>query len=158
MFFKEKQYNPKNNEVLLNKKMFTEYNEELMKIFEDLFHEEDLETITQAELKHIIRRKVLSYKIKDLDDSLLDHSLIFLEKTKKLARFNVKIEGKEVLCIKYLKDENSTVSLKDNAIVNLTLSIRKLEKTVTELHNRIEETKTKAKELLLKKEKLVKFN
>ena len=88
----------------------------------------------------------------------LENIKIELEKTKKLARFNVKIEGKEVLCIKYLKDENSTVSLKDNAIVNLTLSIRKLEKTVTELHNRIEETKTKAKELLLKKEKLVKFN
>ena len=65
----------------------------------------------------------------------------------------MKIEGKEILCIKFLKDENSCVSLKDNAIVNLTLSIRKLDRTVTELHNRIEETKAKAKEFLLKKEK-----
>jgi hypothetical protein len=156
MFFKDKQYAPKNNEVLLNRKMFLEYNEQIMKIFEDLFHEEDLETITQAEMKQILRRNVLFYKIKDLDDSLLDHSLNFLEKTKKLSRFNVKIEGKEILCIKYLKDENSCVSLKDNAIVNLTLSIRKLDRTVTELHNRIEETKLKAKEFLLKKEKQVK--
>jgi hypothetical protein len=156
MFFKDKQYAPKNNEVLLNRKMFLEYNEQIMKIFEDLFHEEDLETITQAEMKQILRRNVLFYKIKDLDDSLLDYSLNFLEKTKKLSRFNVKIEGKEILCIKYLKDENSCVSLKDNAIVNLTLSIRKLDRTVTELHNRIEETKLKAKEFLLKKEKQVK--
>jgi len=156
MFFKDKQYAPKNNEVLLNRKMFLEYNEEIMKIFEDLIHEEDLETITQPELKQILRRKVLFYKIKDLDDSLLDYSLNFLEKTKKLARFNVKIEGKEILCIKFLKDENSCVSLKDNAIVNLTLSIRKLDRTVTELHNRIEEKKAKAKEFLLKKEKQVK--
>jgi hypothetical protein len=156
MFFKDKQYAPKNNEVLLNRKMFLEFNEQIMKIFEDLFHEEDLETITQAEMKQILRRNVLFYKIKDLDDSLLDHSLYFLEKTKKLSRFNVKIEGKEILCIKYLKDENSCVSLKDNAIVNLTLSIKKLDRTVTELHNRIEETKLKAKEFLLKKEKQVK--
>jgi len=76
---------------------------------------------------------------------------------KKLSKFIVKIEGKEVVCIKYLKDENSSVSLKDNAIVNLTLSIKKLDKTVTELHNRIEETKLKAKEFLLKKEKQVKI-
>lgn len=62
MFFKDKKYIPKTNEVLLNRKMFLEYNEEIMRIFDQLLHEEDLETITQVELKQVLRKNVFYKK------------------------------------------------------------------------------------------------
>jgi len=62
MFFKDKKYIPKTNEFLLNRKMFLEYNEEIMRVFEQLLHEEDLETITQVELKQILRKNVFNKK------------------------------------------------------------------------------------------------
>lgn len=67
----------------------------------------------------------------------------------------MKIEGNEIMCIKFLKDEKACVSMKDSAIVNLTLSIKKLDRTLSELQNRIDETKDKAKEYMLKKDKQV---
>jgi len=57
--------------------------------------------------------------------------------------------------VKFLKDDKSTVTIKDTAIVNLTLSIKKLDRNIAELNNKIEEAKVKAKEYLLKKEKQV---
>ena len=57
-FFKEKTYIPKNNEVLLNKKLFLQYNEGLMRVLEDLYHTEDQEALTLGELKHLLRKNV----------------------------------------------------------------------------------------------------
>lgn len=81
-----------------------------------------------------------------------------MEKTNKLAKFTVKIEGNDYLCVKFLKDKNSSVSIKDTAIVNLLLSIKKIDRTLTEHHSKIEDAKIKAKEYLLKKEKQVSMN
>lgn len=88
----------------------------------------------------------------------MEHSLNFLERVRKVEKFSVKIEGNEVPCVKYLKDEKSTVSIKDTAIVNLTLSIKKLDRTIAELNNKINEAKSLAKEYLIKKEKTVKYS
>jgi hypothetical protein len=122
-----------------------------MRLLEDLHHDEDQEVLTLPEFKQMLRKN-------ELDDSYLDSSLIFLEKVKKIAKFSVKIEGNEVMCVKFLKDEKSAVTLKDTAIVNLNLSIKKLDRTLVELQNKTDETKLKAKEALLKKDKQVKYS
>jgi len=54
-----------------------------------------------------------------------------------------------------LKNNNSSVSLKDTAIINLSLSIKKIDRTIIELDSKIEEAKIKAKEYLQKKDKQV---
>lgn len=56
--YKEKQYIPKNNELLLNKRLFLQYNEEIVRIFEDLLNDDDIEVLTQNELKQICRKNV----------------------------------------------------------------------------------------------------
>ena len=137
--------------------MFLDFNQEILRVLDDLYHEEDLETLTLGELKQLLRKKVLIYWSKELDETLLDYSLTFLERAKRIAKFSVKIQGNEVMCIKFLKDDKSCVTMKDTAIVNLTLSIKKLDRTLTELHNKIEESKVNAKEYMLKKDKQVKI-
>lgn len=66
------------------------------------------------------------------------------------------MDGSELLCVKFLKDDKSSISEKDYAIVNLTISIKKTDKVLDELQAKIEELKSKAREALLKKDKQVK--
>jgi len=103
--------------------------------------------LTLNELKGILRKN-------EIDDTYIEHTLIFLEKVKRVEKFTVKMDGtNDILCVKFLKDSNSSVSLKDTAIVNLSLSIRKIDRTITELENRMEETLAKAKEFLRKSDR-----
>ena len=148
--FKEKHYIPKNNEVILNRKLFIEFNDHLVRTMEDLFNEEDTDVWTLNELKAVLRKH-------EIDDTYIEHSLTFLEKVKKVQKFGVKIEGNDFICVKLLKDAKSTVTNKDTAIVTLNLSIKKIDKVISELESKIQETLNKVKEHILKKDKQVKY-
>ena len=58
-FLNEKQYIPKNNEVLLFKKLFMKYNDGIISIFEDLLNEKDSDVITYPDLKEVLRKNVI---------------------------------------------------------------------------------------------------
>jgi len=131
---------------MLDRKMFLEYNDRIVKMFEEHLTEEHVDVFNIYDLKGMLRKN-------NLDDTYLEYSLTFLERLGKVQRFSVQTEGDDLLCVKFLKDSKSSVTIKDTATINLVLSIKKIDRNLTELEKKMNETLVKVKECLLKKDR-----
>ena len=78
----------------------------------------------------------------------LDICLLFLEKTKRVKLFNVKVENVEIECVKILNDKNDNVTQRDEVEITLNNQINNLEKKINEIQKLMFNMNEKAKEQL----------
>jgi hypothetical protein len=137
----------KQSDLLINKKLFHEHLENILNILSKILIEEDVEVLTKHELSLILTN---SGEIK-FRDSYLDLCLNYLKKIKKIEIFKVRINNIEMDCIKLLRDEESSVTEKDKAIINILVQLKNFDRKIEDTMTTAEGCVQKAKELLKQK-------
>jgi hypothetical protein len=136
----------KSDELFINKKHFHHHLTDLVNLLSKILMEEDIEVVTKMELRSILLNSDLKYK-----ELNLDLCINYLNKIKKVQIFKVKIENVEMECIKLLHDENSSVSEKDKAIINILVQLKNFDRKIDEMMSTIQSCLLKAKEFLKNK-------
>ena len=136
---------PKTDDWLINKKLFHLHLENIINILTRFLMEEDTDVLTIHELRNLLINSA------QFQDTQLEICLHYLSKMKKIAVFKVKVDNTDMDCVKLLRDEESTVTEKDQAIINILVQLKKFDRKLEDIENITKECIDKAKEFLKKK-------
>lgn len=138
----------KPDDLLIQKRLFHKHLESIINLLSRILIEEDIEVFTKFGLVDILINSNLHFK-----DSYLDLCLDYLNKIKKIAVFKVRVENVDIECVKLLRDENSTVTEKDKAIINILEQLKNFDKKMEDTMNVVQDCLMRAKVFLKNKNK-----
>ena len=131
-------------EMLINFSQLQTHCNEVITTLKQHSEIKDTQTLRKSELKALLTES----NDVQYGSSHLDICLLFLEKTKRIKMFNVKVENVEIECVKILNDKNDSVTQRDEVEITLNNQINNLEKKINEIQKLINNMNEKAKEQL----------
>ena len=140
--------------VLFNYDKFRTHCQQVLQVLKDISIENDEEIIPVNNFKKIVQEKYI--KKGDISGRLtlnyglqyIECALFYLMKLKKIALFEIQSNNKNIECIKLFKNQDDTVTEKDQAIAKLLVHIELLDKTIQEYQKKMDNFITQAKQQL----------
>lgn len=150
----DKYKNILDNTVLFNYEKFKTHCQQILQVLKDISIENDEEIIPVSNFKKIVNEKYI--KKGDISGRItlnyglqyIECALFYLMKLKKIALFEIQSNNKNFECIKLFKNQEDTVTEKDQAIAKLLVHIELLDKRIQEYQKKMDNFLIQAKQQL----------
>lgn len=139
------------NSILINVNLFMNHcNYDIMSSLQE-FNKEQInnDVIIKNDFIEFIKNNN-NLRFKDLYSNLC---LFFLNKIKRIILFNVKIENKNIECIKIINNVNDKITKKDIVRIQIRITLTNISKKIEDIQKQIENCKNNAKNCLRIKNK-----
>ena len=150
----DKYKNILDNTVLFNYEKFRIHCQQVLQVLKDISIENDEEIISVSNFKKIINEKYI--KKGDISGRItlnyglqyIECALFYLMKLKKIALFEIQSNNKNIEYIKLFKNQEDSVTEKDQAIAKLSVHIESLDKRIQDYQKKMDNFVIQAKQQL----------
>ena len=143
------------NTILFNYEKFRNHCQQVLQVLEDISSENGEDIIPTINFKKIVNEKYIKKK-GDIGGRIslsyglqyIECALFYLMKLKKIALFEIQSNNKNIECIKLFKNQDDTITEKDQAIAKILVHIEFLDKRINEYQKKVDNFLLKAKQYL----------